>query len=256
MVAVCKTVGSAYVGSNPTPATRFRSSEPVTLDCVTGFVRAKGAVHQTVGCGLWAMRGPDPAVCSRRTLSQHDAVLAAENSQREGLGQPRFWPAGRVFVGRGGAAGEEPHADGFTAGADGSAHRSLSRMPTCRARAGAIVGTREVNLRCTRGLCRVDDGIRHGEVHGRDRPKASRPDPGRQPLGRQAHACADEPGCGKLRCCTGRPSRHAARSSAARRSPPWQSLPERLADALPRAGETVTPRAGLRSAHAVRRRRR
>ncbi len=35
--AVCKTVGSAYVGSNPTPATRFRRSEPVTRDCVTGF---------------------------------------------------------------------------------------------------------------------------------------------------------------------------------------------------------------------------
>jgi len=34
--AYCKTVGSAYVGSNPTPATRFRSSEPVTWDCVTG----------------------------------------------------------------------------------------------------------------------------------------------------------------------------------------------------------------------------
>jgi hypothetical protein len=36
-VAVCKTVGSAYVGSNPTPATRFPSSKPVTRDCVTGF---------------------------------------------------------------------------------------------------------------------------------------------------------------------------------------------------------------------------
>src|SRR5947207_11040432 len=35
--AVCKTVGSAYVGSNPTPATSFRRSEPVTLNCVTGF---------------------------------------------------------------------------------------------------------------------------------------------------------------------------------------------------------------------------
>src|SRR5437016_9545509 len=35
--AVCKTVGSAYVGSNPTPATHFRRSEPVTPDCVTGF---------------------------------------------------------------------------------------------------------------------------------------------------------------------------------------------------------------------------
>src|SRR6266568_9473218 len=33
----CKTVGSAYVGSNPTPATHLRRSKPVTLDCVTGF---------------------------------------------------------------------------------------------------------------------------------------------------------------------------------------------------------------------------
>jgi hypothetical protein len=39
--AVCKTVGSAYVGSNPTPATRFRRSKPVTLDCVTGFWRER-----------------------------------------------------------------------------------------------------------------------------------------------------------------------------------------------------------------------
>ena len=33
----CKTVGSAYVGSNPTPATHFPRSEPVTRDRVTGF---------------------------------------------------------------------------------------------------------------------------------------------------------------------------------------------------------------------------
>ncbi len=39
--AVCKTVGSAYVGSNPTPATRFRRSKPVTLDGVTGFWRER-----------------------------------------------------------------------------------------------------------------------------------------------------------------------------------------------------------------------
>ncbi len=39
--ACCKTVGSAYVGSNPTPATSFRRSEPVTLDCVTGFSRER-----------------------------------------------------------------------------------------------------------------------------------------------------------------------------------------------------------------------
>jgi hypothetical protein len=36
-----KTVGSAYVGSNPTPATSFRRPEPVTQDCVTGFMYAK-----------------------------------------------------------------------------------------------------------------------------------------------------------------------------------------------------------------------
>ena len=36
-VAVCKTVGSAYVGSNPTPATQKPRSEPVTPDGVTGF---------------------------------------------------------------------------------------------------------------------------------------------------------------------------------------------------------------------------
>ena len=35
--AGCKTVGSAYVGSNPTPATSFRRSEPVMLNCVTSF---------------------------------------------------------------------------------------------------------------------------------------------------------------------------------------------------------------------------
>jgi hypothetical protein len=34
-----------------------------------------------------------------------------------------------------------------------------------------------------------------------------------------------------------------------RRSPPWQGLPERLADAPP-GGETVSPGVGLRSAHA------
>jgi len=58
----CKTVGSAYVGSNPTPATHFRRSEPVTRDCVTGFLQSKGAVTRTVGCVPWAIRGPDRAV--------------------------------------------------------------------------------------------------------------------------------------------------------------------------------------------------
>ncbi len=35
---VCKTVGSAYVGSNPTPATRFRRSKLVMQNCVTGIL--------------------------------------------------------------------------------------------------------------------------------------------------------------------------------------------------------------------------
>jgi hypothetical protein len=36
-VAVCKTGGFAYPGSNPGPATGFHRSKPVTRDCVTGF---------------------------------------------------------------------------------------------------------------------------------------------------------------------------------------------------------------------------
>ena len=34
--APCKTVGSAYVGSNPTPATQNPRSEPLTRTCVSG----------------------------------------------------------------------------------------------------------------------------------------------------------------------------------------------------------------------------
>jgi hypothetical protein len=41
----CKPVGSAYVGSNPTPATRFRRSEPVPQECVTGFSRQDERLH-------------------------------------------------------------------------------------------------------------------------------------------------------------------------------------------------------------------
>jgi hypothetical protein len=56
-------------------------------------------------------------------------------------------------------------------------------------------------------------------------------------------------GCGKLRCCTGRPSRDAAR--VRRRGAPRRGRARQNASQmLPRAGETVSPRAGLRSAHA------
>jgi hypothetical protein len=46
-LTICKTVGSAYVGSNPTPATRFPRS--LTM-------KRSGPANR-----LWAMRGPDHA---------------------------------------------------------------------------------------------------------------------------------------------------------------------------------------------------
>jgi hypothetical protein len=56
---VCKTVGSAYVGSNPTPATLF----PQVKAGVTGWwhrlLRAVASGLWTVGEGLWASCGPD-----------------------------------------------------------------------------------------------------------------------------------------------------------------------------------------------------
>jgi hypothetical protein len=56
-------------------------------------------------------------------------------------------------------------------------------------------------------------------------------------------------GCGKLRCYTGRPSRDAAR--VRRRGAPRRGRAcQNASQMLPRAGETVSPRAGLRSAHA------
>jgi len=55
--AFCKTVGSAYVGSNPTPATSFRRSRPVTRDCVTGFSRERERLRRPLALGVghaWA----------------------------------------------------------------------------------------------------------------------------------------------------------------------------------------------------------
>jgi hypothetical protein len=160
--AVCKTVGSAYVGSNPTPATRFRSSEPVTLDCVTGFVRAKGAVHQTVGCGLWAMRGPDPAVCSRRTLSH----MMPSQLRKQSAG----WAgAASVLACRAGVRGPWRGRRGRAAYIWRTGSRPVptvrhtARCHACRRAArgpGAIVGTREVHLQCTRVYAESMTGIR------------------------------------------------------------------------------------------------
>jgi hypothetical protein len=51
--AVCKTVGLAYVGSNPTPATRNPSSEPLARDCVSGSCAQEERFRRplAVGCG-------------------------------------------------------------------------------------------------------------------------------------------------------------------------------------------------------------
>ena len=51
--AHCKTVGLAYVGSNPTPATRNPRSDPVPVFPDAGSDACPGAVRQTVpgGCG-------------------------------------------------------------------------------------------------------------------------------------------------------------------------------------------------------------
>jgi len=94
----------------------------------------------------------------------HDAVSAAETLSGRGWGSlGSGLPGGCSWAVAGPPGKSRVHiADGVTAGADGSAHRSLSRMPECRARAGTIVCTREVLLRCTLGLCRVDDGDQAG----------------------------------------------------------------------------------------------
>ena len=54
--AVCKTVGSAYVGSNPTPATYKPRSKPVTQACVTGLWRERERLRRPSAafCGLCA----------------------------------------------------------------------------------------------------------------------------------------------------------------------------------------------------------
>ena len=65
-LTVCKTVGSAYVGSNPTPATRFPRSGPVVRRCSHRHFALEQAVRQTapVRCGpcvnRWCKRSVEP----------------------------------------------------------------------------------------------------------------------------------------------------------------------------------------------------
>ena len=98
-----KTVGSAYVGSNPTPATHFRRSKPVTLDCVTGFT-CKGSGYADRRCAPWAIRGPDPAIRSRRTLPIQIPSDLRKRSSEEASSWA--WPGmpGLMVVGNAGAS--------------------------------------------------------------------------------------------------------------------------------------------------------
>jgi hypothetical protein len=67
--AGCKTVGSAYVGSNPTPATHLRRSEPVTLNCVIGFCVQNERLRKpsALFCGLCVGRiRSSPGLCGYR----------------------------------------------------------------------------------------------------------------------------------------------------------------------------------------------
>ncbi len=130
MAGVCKTVGSAYVGSNPTPATRFRRSEPMTLDCGHRLFGVKGADHQTVGCGPWAMRGPDPVVSSSRYQSRRKPSELRKELAYGVAGCPGPGRAWQEFVGQGWAVdgGPRTYSGQGPGGADGARNRSLSRI--------------------------------------------------------------------------------------------------------------------------------
>ena len=71
---VCKTVGSAYPGSNPGPATQKPRSEPVTRNCVTGScaerersVTPPAVPVQRVRPRSWQVSGPAGSVPRGRT---------------------------------------------------------------------------------------------------------------------------------------------------------------------------------------------
>ena len=91
--AYCKTVGSAYVGSNPTPATRSRRSEPVTLDCVTGFWRERERLRRpsAVSRGLCVGQiRPSPASGENRII-QYELWKQSACRMLGGLGPSVLW---------------------------------------------------------------------------------------------------------------------------------------------------------------------
>ena len=63
----CKTVGSAYPGSNPGPATRKPRSEPVTRKCVTGSDAERERFCRPLVGYAWARScGPGGVIIARR----------------------------------------------------------------------------------------------------------------------------------------------------------------------------------------------
>src|SRR4029077_8400947 len=99
--AVCKTVGSAYVGSNPTPATHFRRSRPVTRSCVTGFWRERERLCRpsVVSRGLCAgqVRSSQAVACRAggSHLSCGKSLLTGWCRPRSGSGRGRSpWARG------------------------------------------------------------------------------------------------------------------------------------------------------------------
>ena len=131
-VAVCKTVGSAYVGSNPTLATRLRRSEPVTLECVTGFSAERERLHgpSAVSRGLCVGRiRASPGFRGYRLRCR----LSCENTSGGGCLRAVQW-AGRArwpWAVRGtGDRLRVQIADRVWGGADGVYNRSLSRVVT------------------------------------------------------------------------------------------------------------------------------
>src|SRR5580700_751052 len=107
--AVCKTVGSAYVGSNPTPATQNPRLEPLTRSCVSGSnaenKRFRRPLAGVVG-HVWARSGrpsnplvtpaAGPRMCSE--LQKRSSVIESGGSGRGRARLPGGRPCARVWA--------------------------------------------------------------------------------------------------------------------------------------------------------------
>ncbi len=129
--AVCKTVGSAYVGSNPTPATRFSRSKPVTLDCVTGSSVQRERLRRPLafGCGPWVGQiQPSADVGHERSI----CLLTCENDQPgRHLGDTvGAAEAGRPWAMPGRSDCSRTYGGQGHAGTGGACNRLLSRTVT------------------------------------------------------------------------------------------------------------------------------